>query len=616
MSNRTSRATTLGVLTTAAALIAVGAAPAAAGSADGNGRTGYGQPRSYELTVMGTSDLHGNVLNWDYFANAEYTDRPGNDVGLAKIASLVEDVREAKGAENTLLVDNGDLIQGTPLAYYYAKVDPITEGARHPMATAMNALDYDAAVLGNHEFNYGLPLLRAFEDQVDSPLLGANVLDAATGEPAFAPYTITTVRPDDRAKPIKVGFVGVTTPGSAIWDRANVEGLLEFGGVVEQAARWVPEVRQAGADVVVVLAHTGADGGSSYGDALPFPENAAVQMAEQVPGIDAVLTGHAHREIPERVVVNQQTGEEVVLSMPLRWGMRLSVFDIDLSYERGTWAVDSVNAELLNANTVPEHPGIVDLVADQHETVVDYVNSVVGTSLAPMSAATARYEDTAALDFINYVQAAEVKRNLTGTDAELPVLSIAAPFNAQAAIPAGDVSVRDIAGLYIFDNTLLGVRMTGAQIEDYLEFSARYFQQVSSAGPLAPSQVTNAVTPTAGTGTPDYNYDVMAGLDAPLTYRIDLSQPVGSRIVDLAYGGAPIDPAQEFVVAVNNYRQSGGGNFPHVKDAPVVHNAQQEIRQLMIDWVTAQGVIDPAVFSSTNPDWWLTFGDQPLDIVE
>lgn len=616
MSHRTSRATTLGVLTATAALLAVGTTPAVAGSADGQGRTGYGQPRSYELTVMGTSDLHGNVLNWDYFANAEYDDGPGNDVGLAKIGSLVEQVREDKGAENTLLVDNGDLIQGTPLAYYYAKVDPITEGSQHPMATAMNALGYDAAVLGNHEFNYGLPLLRAFEDQVDFPLLGANVLDATTGDPAFAPYTMTTVRPDGRGKPIKVGFVGVTTPGSAIWDRANVEGVLEFGGVVEQAARWVPEVRRAGADIVIVLAHTGADGGSSYGDALPFPENAAVQLAEDVPGIDAILTGHAHREIPERVVVNEQTGEEVVLSMPLRWGMRLSVFDIDLSYERGRWSVDAVSADVLDAASVPEHPGIVDLVADQHRTVVDYVNSVVGESLAPMSAATARYEDTAALDFINHVQALEVQRNLTGSDAELPVLSIAAPFNADASIPGGDVSVRDIAGLYIFDNTLLGVRMTGAQIRDYLEFSARYFQQVDGAGPLAPSEVTNAVTGTAPNGTPDYNYDVMAGLDAPLTYRVDLSQPVGSRIVDLAYDGVAVDPAQEFVVAVNNYRQSGGGNFPHVATAPVVHNAQQEIRQLLIDWVTEQGVIDPDVFSATNPDWVLTYGTQQLTIVE
>jgi 2',3'-cyclic-nucleotide 2'-phosphodiesterase/3'-nucleotidase len=245
---------------------------------------------------------------------------------------------------------------------------------------------------------------------------------------------------------------------------------------------------------------------------------------------------------------------------------------------------------------------------------VDYVNSVIGTSTEAMSAATARYEDTAALDFINHVQATEVKANLTGADAALPVLSIAAPFNKDAAIPAGTVSVRDVAGLYIYDNTLLGIRFTGAQVKAYLEKSAEYFKGVAAPGTYPASAVTNAVTPTAPNGTPDYNYDVMAGLDAPLTYGIDLSAPVGARITDLAYDGVPVTDDQQFVVAINNYRQSGGGNFPGVVGAPVVYNRQLEIRQLLIDWVSAEGVVDPAVFSATNPDWVLTSGGVPLTI--
>ena len=231
-----------------------------------------------------------------------------------------------------------------------------------------------------------------------------------------------------------------------------------------------------------------------------------------------------------------------------------------------------------------------------------------------MSAATARYEDTAALDFINYVQAGAVKAELTGADADLPVLSIAAPFNKDAAIPQGDVSVRDIAGLYIYDNTLLGIKLTGAQVKAYLEKSAEYFKAAPTPGTYAAADLTNAVTPTAPTGTPDYNYDVMGGLDQPLTYDIDLAQPVGSRITGLAYGGVPVTDTQEFVVAINNYRQSGGGNFPGVVGAPVVYNRQVEIRQLLIDWVTANQVVDPAVFSSTNPDWRLTSGGTPLTV--
>ncbi|WP_029663424.1 bifunctional UDP-sugar hydrolase/5'-nucleotidase [Cellulomonas sp. KRMCY2] len=608
------RARAFGAMAAAAVLVAAAALPAAAGDDNGDGRgNGHGQPRTYQLTIMGTTDLHGNAFNWDYFRNAEYDDSAHNDVGLAKISTLVDQVRADRGDRNTLLIDAGDTIQGTPLAYYYAKIDPITSGSIHPMAAAMNAIGYDAAALGNHEFNYGIPLLRAYESQLDFPLLGANAIDDATGRPAFKPYVIETVRPE-RGKPVRVGILGLTNPGIAIWDKANVEGQMSFPGLVEQAQVWVPKMRAAGADVVIVAAHSGADTSSSYGDTLPFPENAATLVAEQVPGIDAILVGHAHKEIAERIVTNQTTGKEVVLSEPLRWGERLSVFDLDLSYARGRWTVDSVDASVLNANTVTEDPEIVNLLSAQHDTVVSYVNSVIGTATEPMSAATARYEDTAALDFINYVQAREVQANLTGADAALPVLSIAAPFNRDAAIPAGDVSVRDIAGLYIYDNTLLGIKLTGAQVRAYLEKSAEYFKQVPAAGSYASTDVTNAPTATAPNGTPDYNYDVMGGLDQPLTYGIDLSQAAGARITDLAYGGVPVADGQEFVVAINNYRQSGGGNFPGVTTAPVVYNRQMEIRQLLIDWVTAEQVVDPSTFTKTNPDWQLTFGGVPLTI--
>ena len=218
------------------------------------------------------------------------------------------------------------------------------------------------------------------------------------------------------------------------------------------------------------------------------------------------------------------------------------------------------------------------------------------------------------MDFINLVQAQAVKKALAGTaDASTPVLSIAAPFNRDAAIPAGDVTVRDVAGLYVYDNTLLGIRMTGAEVLAYLEWSAHYFKQVSGVGPFAPDEVTGAVTPNAPTGTPDYNYDVMGGLDAPLAYDIDIAQAPGSRIRNLTYGGAPVTAGQSFVVAINNYRQSGGGNFPGVTTAPVVFNKQTEIRQLIIDWVTAAHTIDAKAFSTY--DWRLTSNGVPVQVV-
>jgi 2',3'-cyclic-nucleotide 2'-phosphodiesterase / 3'-nucleotidase len=590
--------------TAAGVLAAAGFRPAAAQAEP------RGVNRPFTLTVMGTTDLHGNVFNWDYFADKEFDDSGHNDIGLAKISSLVTAVREQHGAHRTLLLDAGDTIQGTPLAYYYAKVEPITRRKVHPMAAAMNAIGYDAAALGNHEFNYGIPLLRTFEQQLRFPLLGANAIDSRTGRPAFKPYVVKTVWRTGTA-PLRVGILGLTNPGIAIWDKANVEGKMTFPGLVEQAEVWVPKMRRAGVDLVIVSAHSGADTSSSYGDALPYPENAATLVAEQVPGIDAILVGHAHVEIPQRLVVNKATGKQVVITEPLFWGKRLSLLDFDLEWApRGGWTLKAARSQVINSNTVAEDPKIVKLLTADHAKVVTYVNSKVGTNKQAMSAATARYEDVAALDFINYVQAVEVKKALPANT--LPVLALAAPFNRAAAIPAGAVSIRDVAGLYIFDNTLLAVRLTGAQLKDYLEFSARYFKQVTTAGPVPADSVTNAPTTTAPNGTPDYNYDIAAGLDAPLTYDIDLAKPAGDRIVGLSYAGTPITPTQEFAVAVNNYRQSGGGGFPHISTAPVLLDQQREIRQLMIDWVKETGEIDPTLFA--HVDWRLTTNGTPLVI--
>jgi 2',3'-cyclic-nucleotide 2'-phosphodiesterase/3'-nucleotidase len=585
---------------------------ASAGTATAAGRGNGTNGKSVRLTVLGTTDLHGNVYNWDYFKNAEYTDRSSNDIGVAKASTLIKMLREEQGAATCITLDAGDTIQGTPLAYYYAKIDPITGGSIHPMAAAMNEVGYDAAALGNHEYNYGLEILRTFDKQCTFPLLSANSVDWNTGAPVFKPFVIRSIKVPGE-KPIRVGILGLVTPGVAIWDKANVEGKVRFPGIVEQAQVFVPRLKAAGADVVVIAAHSGMETSSSYGDALPFPENAASLLAEQVPGIDAILVGHAHKEIAERFVTNAETGRQVLLSEPLYWGMRVTEMSLDVQKIRGQWQVVSSAATLYNANTVDEDPAVVAAVASAHAKVLDYVNSVIGTSAAAMSAATSRYEDTAAMDFINHVQAETVKEALVGTEwASLPVLSIAAPFNKDAAIPSGDVTVRDVAGLYIYDNTLLGIVFTGAQVKAYLEKSATYFKQVSGTGPFTPAELTNAVTPTAPGGTPDYNYDIMGGLDAPLTYKIDVAKDAGSRIVDLAYAGQPIDLGASFVIAINNYRQSGGGGFPDVTTAPVAYNRQIEIRQLLIDWVTAEGVIDPSTFFRI--DWRLVSNGSDITI--
>ncbi|MCC2593611.1 5'-nucleotidase C-terminal domain-containing protein [Tessaracoccus sp. OS52] len=553
-----------------------------------------------QLTLLATTDLHGRLQNWDYFKDAPYSDRFGNTVGLSAVSSVVDGVRGERGAESVIVVDNGDFLQGTPLTTYYAKQQPVTQtGAEHPMATGYNAIGYDAQAPGNHEFDYGLDLLDAYVDDADFPVLAANVIDTATGEPLLQPYTVVTKKLGN--KPVKVGILGLTTPGSMIWNKGHLEGKVTIEDMVTSARKWVPQVKAAGADVVVVLSHAGI-GLSSYDTSTGLgEENPSDQIAEQVPGIDVMVIGHTHRtDAAERFITNEVTGEEVLLTQPMYWGQSVSDVTIDLQRVRGKWDVTGANAEAILTSTVAEDPAVVAATDPAHETTIDYVNTVIAQSVTELPATESRYRDTAIIDYIQMVQTQTVEEATAGGQyADLPVLSIAAPFSRTAVFPEGDVTIRDMAGLYIYDNTLEAVVLTGSQVKDFLEYSAKYFGTVAPGETFDPETDTSVVH--QGQQVWDYNYDIIAGVD----YEIDLSQPVGSRIENLTHAdGTAVAADDQFVVAVNNYRRSGGGNFPHISTAPVVYNEMQEIRQLLIDWAVERGTIDPADFFDEN--WTLT----------
>jgi len=376
------------------------------------------------------------------------------------------------------------------------------------------------------------------------------------------------------------------------------EGKLIFEDMVASAAKWVPVMRARGADIVLISAHGGDSGTSSYGPELPN-ENPSALIAEQVPGIDAILFGHAHANVPQRFVTNAETGAQVLLSEPSKWGQRLSRMDFTLTRDRGRWIITGKKSDLLNTNTVTEDPKVLAVVRSQHAKTIAYVNQVVAASTEELSAAESRFKDTPILDFINKVQTETVTAALAGTEyAALPVLSIAAPFSRTAVFPKGDVKIRDVAGLYVYDNTLEAVVMTGAEVKAYLEYSAKYFVTLAPGAPVDPATIND---PTV----PDYNYDVFSGVD----YDIDISRPVGDRITRFEIAGVAVAPDARFVVAVNNYRRSGGGNFPGIVKTQV-YNAQQEIRQLLIDWAQAKGEINPADFFV--PNWRLVRAGVPV----
>ncbi|MFF4961566.1 bifunctional metallophosphatase/5'-nucleotidase [Streptomyces sp. NPDC001222] len=589
---------------TGAAVAATGAVGTGTAQAAEVGHRPGKAPRTWSFSILGTTDLHSHVFDWDYYKDAAYSDKAGNSVGVGRVATLIKQQREAKGEDRVLLVDAGDIIQGTSLAYYYARVDPITgtdgkHGPRHPMAVAMNHMRYDAAALGNHEFNYGIDVLRRFESQCHFPLLGANALDAKTLRPAFQPYTVKRICVPG-APDIKVGILGLTNPGIALWDKDNVSGKMVFPGLVEQAKKYVPRLRALGCDVVFLTDHSGLDGSSSYGSELPYVENASNLVAEQVPGIDAILVGHTHVEVPSYTVKNEQTGEDVLLSEPYCWGMRLTVFDFEVELHHGQWRVTDKKAQTLNPNGVEEDPEITRLLKADHDLVVKYVNTPVGTCTQDLSAAESCWKDVPIMDFIHQVQMATVATGLSTADAALPLISVAAPFSRTADIPAGNVTIKDIAGLYIYDNTLYGKKLTGAQLKDYLEYGAKYYHQVPAGTKVDTATLTNA------NSFWDYMYDTAAGVD----YDIDIAQPEGSRIKNLSYKGAPVADDQVFVVAVNNYRANGGSGYPHIAAADIAYSSTNEIRQLMIDYVTAKGSLNPADFAVTN--WKLTQNGTPV----
>lgn len=605
------RKTLAGAAVAALALASItGAAGPAAADAD-----------TIDLTLLGTTDVHGHIYNWDYFANAEYS-KDADVLGLTRVSSYVNEVRDEVGEESVILMDSGDVIQGTPLTYYYGygdgRQDVLNDDTEHPMSQAFRYIGYDTLGIGNHEFNYGLDMLKAYERDLQTDtggpaLLGANVIDVTTNEPWLEPYKIIERTIDGET--VKVGVIGLVTPGVRVWDKQYVEGKLEFRDLVETAKEWVPVVAEK-ADVVVINAHSGKGVTPDNGyDADVLYENVINNVAYQVPGIDYILFGHTHRDDPETIVTNV-AGEKVLLTQPKFWARSVTRTTLPLvpDTDGEGWMVDWDGDEAPHAvakygfEITKEDESLKKLLRTKHETAIDYVNTPVAQSVEELKAETSRYEDTPIIDFINHVQMETVSDALGDDMGDATLISIAAPFSRTAVFPKGQVTIRDIAGLYIYENTLQAVELNGAQLRDYLEYSAKYFKRLDEGATFNPETDTNAEYDGARPGpTPDYNYDIISGLD----YQIDVSKPVGERITKLVYpDGTPVEDGDSFVMALNNYRASGGGGYPHVADATVVYNEQREIRQLLIEWASAKGVIDPADFFVEN--WELTTSWSPI----
>lgn len=509
-------------------------------------------PTEGELVILGTTDTHGWLLPWDYY-RGEQTDN-----GLARLVPLIDSVRAAHPGR-TVLVESGDLLQGNPLDFVHSTLE---EGETHPVAAAMNWLEYDAAAIGNHEFNYGIPHLDAVVEQSEFPWLSANVFRHGTGEHAYTPFTI--VERTVAGRPVRVGITSVTPPGVMIWDRDNVTGKLEVRDIVSSVRPVVAEMRAEGADVVVVAAHSGLEGTSYDTAATGLPvENAAAAMAREVEGIDLILMGHTHRELADTTIAG------TMLMQAKNWATSLAVATLDLRWEDGAWSVVGDRGEILRPAEGATDARFAAVVAEADARTRAYVGRQIGTSSARWEAAEARVRDTPILDLIN-----DVQRRAAGAD-----LSATAAFNLDAALPEGPVTVADVAGLYVYDNTLKALRISGAQLRAFLEKSAEYYL------PCPGARCERLLDPDV----PGYNFDVVSGVD----YTLDLTRPVGERVVRLEYEGERVEPTDSFTIALNNYRASGSGGYSMLLDAPVVYDRGEGIRELLIDDITRRGTLRP-----------------------
>ncbi|MGN9864008.1 multifunctional 2',3'-cyclic-nucleotide 2'-phosphodiesterase/3'-nucleotidase/5'-nucleotidase [Bacillus swezeyi] len=558
------------------------------------------------LSILGTTDIHAHMMDYDYYADKETA-----EFGLARTAQLIEKYRSQH--PNTLLVDNGDLIQGNPLGEYVSKHerDSIISGTKtHPIIDVMNKLQYDAGTLGNHEFNYGLEFLDGTIKGAEFPIVNANV-KTMDGQHKYKPYHIeerTFSDENGQKHNLNVGYIGFVPPQILTWDKKHLDGKIKVQDIAESANEMIPKMKAEGADVIIAIAHTGIENGEQPAGA----ENAVFDLAVKTNGIDAIVSGHQHGLFPgpdyagnAKIDIQKGTINSIPVVMPKNWGSHLGIINMQLEQNDGKWTVKDTSAktEAIAGNVTSRNETVVSTIKDTHEKTLAYVRAPVGQTEADINSFFAQVKDDPSIQIVTDAQKWYAEDVMKGTEYEnLPILSAGAPFKAGGRngpeyytnIKAGDLAIKNIGDLYLYDNTLYIVKLTGSEVKDWIEMSAGQFNQID------PSQ-----TGEQALLNPDfrsYNFDVIDGV----TYQIDVTEPAkynasggiknpqANRIKHLSYNGKPVKDDQEFLVVTNNYRASGGGGFPHLTEDKVVYAAADENRQVLMNYIMEKETVNPA----------------------
>ena len=575
-----------------------------------------------EVAILETTDIHSNVLSYDY-----YKLKPDATVGYERTATLIRRARQE--FPNSFLFDSGDTIQGSVLADYQAQVKPVACNEELAMYAAMDAIGYDGGTAGNHEFNYGLSFLSQVTGtpmnveggRADRcagphfPLVLANVFSARDGQPIFKPWavvekSIQVTAPDGgkRSVPLRVGIIGFTPPPILEWDRQNLEGKVTVTGVVEAAKKYLPELQAQHPDLIVAVLHGGLNTATYTSDM----ENGGWYLAA-VPGVDVLLLGHSHTEFPgprykgmQDVDADRGFVRGTPAVMGGFFGKDLGVIKLALARRDGRWAIekDATHSEVRpicpkKNDCVPADPAIAPLVAKAHEAAVAHVSTPIGETRLRLSSYFADVGNMTALSVVNAAERDYVQAELPKTHPELanvPVVAAAAAFRTgfggpddYTDVPAGPLSLRSAADLYFYPNTLAAVQTDGAGLKAWLEKSAERFNRIDPASTAEQALLNDRM--------PGYNFDQLQG---DISYVIDVTRPAGQRIVDLRWKGRKVDPKQPFVVVTNNYRASGGGNFPGLDGKNIVLSAPDGTREILAKWLERQRTLDAKALPKTS----------------
>ncbi|WP_273982691.1 2',3'-cyclic-nucleotide 2'-phosphodiesterase [Vibrio parahaemolyticus] len=584
-----------------------------------------------KLRIIETTDIHTNVMDYDY-----YKDQPSQQIGLSRAATLVKQAKSE--VENSVLVDNGDLIQGSPMGDYMA-AKGIQAGEVHPVYKAMNQLHYDVGNIGNHEFNYGLDFLQKTLAGANFPYINANVFDKKTGEHYFQPYLIKTHSfkdTDGEVHQVKVGYIGFVPPQIMVWDKKNLEGNVVAKDIKETAEKLIPQMKKEGADIIVAIPHSGVST-----DPYKLGAENSVYYLTQVKGIDAIAFGHSHAVFPGKGFENLQgvdnnkgTINGVTAVMPGRWGSHVGVMDLVIEQKDGQWQVVEGQSEArpifdkaTKKSLAEADQGIIKALEDDHKGTREFVNQPIGKANDVMYSFLALVQDDPTIQIVNLAQKDYVERFIQGDPdlADIPVLSAAAPFkvggrkddpNGFTEVESGQLTFRNAADLYLYPNTLVAMKVKGKEVHEWLECSAGQFKRidVNTTQPQSLIDWDNFRT---------YNFDVIDGVE----YQIDITQPPkydanckvinpdSQRIVNLTFNGKPVDPKQDFIIATNNYR-AYSNTFPGTGPDFIAFDSPDENRSVVAAYISRVSEEKGEVTPSADNNWSFApiKSDKKLDI--